>query len=464
MFIPLSTDAPAYHWPLATVGLIAASVVGSMAFWGLDPEVARHYVLLYGEGLQPLQWVTSNFVHGNIFHLAGNMIYLWGFGLVIEGKVGWLAFLAIYLGVGGAECAIEQTLMRHADGGASLGASAVIFGLVAMGMVWAPRNDVHGVLLLGWRGFAFDLPIATFALIYIAWEGLWIVFSGLTFGTSMLHLLGAALGFALASVLVMAGLVDCEGWDLYTTGLSGRSRLATAERKEKKTRRKRSAAEPRGIEDRSAQALAGLRAAMAAHDAADALGYYQDLNRMPEGWRPLEGDLRKLIAVLQRGGQNAESIPVMEDYLARFPEKAAKVRLKLAQILVLEQRPQRLARARRPGRRRPAGRPAAPAPTPPPRGRTAPRRGRAGIGVDMSGVGQRSATHLLESGSLVARRSRKPNIPKGWQPLAPVRAAQPGAWNVPTALDPEECPRNKVAFRSAKVAHFCGAKGDTRGN
>ncbi len=56
--------------------------------------------LTHGEGLHPVQWVTNNFLHGRIFHLVGNMIFLWGFGLVVEGKLGWWRFLLVYMGIG----------------------------------------------------------------------------------------------------------------------------------------------------------------------------------------------------------------------------------------------------------------------------------------------------------------------------------------------------------------------------
>jgi len=52
-----------------------------------------------------------------------------------------------------------------------------------------------------------------------------------------------------------------------------------------------------------------------------------------------------LIALLQREGLVAESVPVMEDYAERFPQGSARVRLKLAQVLIRDQ--QRPARALR---------------------------------------------------------------------------------------------------------------------
>ena len=103
----------------------------------------------------PLQWVTSPFLHADLMHLIGNMIFLWAFGLVIEGKLGWLRFAALYLGMGVAQSAFEQVCTLGFGEGGSLGASAIIYGLMVMAMVWAPRNEMSCLLLLGFRVFTF---------------------------------------------------------------------------------------------------------------------------------------------------------------------------------------------------------------------------------------------------------------------------------------------------------------------
>jgi membrane associated rhomboid family serine protease len=104
MLLPWNTDAPIYHFPWATIGLI---VVNTLVYFGtLESETAEQWMLAYGQGLQPVQWITSNFMHAGLMHLAGNMIFLWGFGLVIEGKLGWWRFLIVYLGIGAIECAV----------------------------------------------------------------------------------------------------------------------------------------------------------------------------------------------------------------------------------------------------------------------------------------------------------------------------------------------------------------------
>src|SRR5262245_31066595 len=102
MFIPYGTDAPIYYYPFATIGMIVLNVFVYLTMLsalsnvpdGEPPLWLLQIVLQYGHGLRPWQWITSNFVHDGFFHLLGNMVSLWTFGLVVEGKVGWLRFLA----------------------------------------------------------------------------------------------------------------------------------------------------------------------------------------------------------------------------------------------------------------------------------------------------------------------------------------------------------------------------------
>ena len=59
------------------------------------------YSLTLGDGrLHPVQWVTHNFLHLDFFHVLGNMIFLWAFGIVVEGKLGPWKYLLTYLLIG----------------------------------------------------------------------------------------------------------------------------------------------------------------------------------------------------------------------------------------------------------------------------------------------------------------------------------------------------------------------------
>src|SRR5437773_12266528 len=163
MLIPYNTDAPIYHWPFATLGTI---IVNGLLFLGVMklPEEAQesfygHFALIYG-AWNPLQWLTSNYLHADLMHVVGNMAVLWGIGIIVEGKIGWWRFLVLYNLIGVFQCGVEQTLMVMASEGGSLGASAIIYGLIAIALVWAPKNELSCILIL-YRVFTFDIPIAT---------------------------------------------------------------------------------------------------------------------------------------------------------------------------------------------------------------------------------------------------------------------------------------------------------------
>src|SRR5262245_31564630 len=109
MIIPLGSDAPLYHRPFATIALIAINV---LVYLVLPKDAYEGYVLVLGHGVHPVQWLTNNFLHTGVFHLAGNMIFLWTFGLVVEGKLGWWRFTLVYVLLGVLESGAMQMLVH----------------------------------------------------------------------------------------------------------------------------------------------------------------------------------------------------------------------------------------------------------------------------------------------------------------------------------------------------------------
>lgn len=119
MLIPWNTDAPIYHAPWATGGLILVNVAvfGAMLASGDADQTFGPWLLSYGDGLHPLQWITSNFLHAGALHLLGNMIFLWAFGLVVEGKLGWWLRLAqVLIGQARRPAQALRVLAKIADG------------------------------------------------------------------------------------------------------------------------------------------------------------------------------------------------------------------------------------------------------------------------------------------------------------------------------------------------------------
>ena len=234
LLFPYRTDAPVYHFPIATLVLIIINIlvfIPTMA----SPESAEAYILHYGHGLQPIEWITSNFIHGGFWHLVGNMVALWTFGFLVEGKIGPLVFWPLYLGMGFVQCGLEQMVMSGGHGG-SFGASAILFGLMAIALIWSPRNDVGVAGLLFFRPVSFDTPVLVFSGVLFAWEALQVAWIGLSLSTAMLHISGVLLGLLVGVVFVKCHWVDCEGWDLFAV-MSGTVGKTPEKRKKKKKKK-----------------------------------------------------------------------------------------------------------------------------------------------------------------------------------------------------------------------------------
>lgn len=262
--IPINTDAPLYHFPYATIGLIFANVVCFAATgFAMNERLIEPWLLQYGEGLNPLEWIPAAFAHGGFMHLIGNMFFLWGFGLVVEGKLGWKRFIPLYFAMAAAWGAGVDLLTMHRtdeyvlgnaadlrelniknfeefkllwdqeerpydartalniEKGRCLGASGVIFALLAISLVWAPKNEMHIVGFIMYRIVSFDVTIMVYSLWYLAMNILELLLSQFEMGSSGLHMVGCVIGFAVGVVYHKRGWVDCEKWDLFSV-MSGK--------------------------------------------------------------------------------------------------------------------------------------------------------------------------------------------------------------------------------------------------
>ena len=343
MLIPYNTDAPIYHWPYATLGTIIVNVLifAQIFFLGEEQqELVFSYLALQYGWWNPLQWLTSNYLHAGWMHVIGNMIVLWGIGIIIEGKVGWWKFLLIYNGIGIFQCAIEQTLMIFAEQGASVGASAIIYGLIAMAMVWAPRNELNCVLLMGMRTTTIDLPVATYAGFSIALEflvGAINVAATSSMGTflamtsQILHLMGAATGFGLGVLMLRLKMVDCENWDLFSVWQDRHLMTREEHAQEALTSEEGKAKLAAHREQMQTQ----FRNFLAAGEAAAAMSVHRRGQvQFGPNWQPSEEELVHLIAGLRKSERFDDAVLVMSDYLRTYSARGPQVRLALAQLLI----------------------------------------------------------------------------------------------------------------------------------
>lgn len=343
IFLPIGTDAPLYHYPITTVGLIVTNVVCFVAISSSGDQAA--WVLEFHH-MAPAEWVTNMFAHAGIGHLLGNMFFLWGFGLIVEGKIGWARTLCVYMTIGIVESAIIQAIMcaGGASEGGALGASAAIMGLMAISLVWTPKNEVKLLFIFIIRAFVWDVTVMTFACFYLAVDLAFFFLVDQGMGSAALHLTGALVGAGVGVMFVKRDWVDCENWDLFavmagTYGRNADPTIAVGSHADPTLMFGHSDVRVQDeIEDDTRQSrfrkkLDVVNRLIDSGQYPEASDRLCELNLLEE--QPLdEQRLRTLANGLLRADMDDESEILLEEYIHRFSDDAHWARVRLAHALL----------------------------------------------------------------------------------------------------------------------------------
>src|SRR5690606_3598274 len=93
-----------------------------------------------------LTLLSYMFFHGDILHLAGNMVFLWAFGDNVEDALGHFRFLIFYLACG-AIAGLMHALMLPSSEAPLIGASGAVAGSVAAYLMLHPKVRVWILIL-----------------------------------------------------------------------------------------------------------------------------------------------------------------------------------------------------------------------------------------------------------------------------------------------------------------------------
>jgi membrane associated rhomboid family serine protease len=349
--IPYSTDAPLYHPPVATIGLIAANT----AVFALEmlllqspagEEVVKSYCLELGGGVHPVQWVTANFLHAGIMYLLGNMFGLWVFGLIVEGKIGWWRFLSIYLGIGVPVLMINQVISLGFEPNVGLGASGIVYGLMGMALVWAPENNLSCLAIFSIRPYFFEMQVRVVAFLYVGLQVIVLCFTRQPVSAEAVHTLGAVAGFGVAWFMLRKDWVDCENWDVFSVW-SGRNNLSEEEREalDRKANQPKPLSEEEAAAERQRRKEMALRQIFTLIDEGKvglALAANSRLAREIDGWLLPEPAMLKLLVGCFEKVDEVDPVPLAKQYLSHYTQHAVGVRLKMAETLICrQQRPSR---------------------------------------------------------------------------------------------------------------------------
>lgn len=233
-----------------------------MALW-LDPRSITLWGLL-----------TYAFLHAGLWHLLGNMLFLWTFGPNVEdrfGRAGYLLFyVAAAVGSGALHAALEPAPV--------IGASGAIAGVTGAYLVLFPHTVIRTLFLL-YPGIV-GVPAWWFIGIGIAYN---IFLAGSRFTGNIAvwaHLGGYALGFAIAMGLLATRRLSREPYDLFTISRQAARRRQFREIRFQQDRTqaemRRRGREPETSDD-ALKARAAVTERLAAQDYAAAADAYRAL-------------------------------------------------------------------------------------------------------------------------------------------------------------------------------------------
>jgi membrane associated rhomboid family serine protease len=206
MIIPLRTDSPLRNTPYMNWALIATSVI---VF--LIERLGRVELPFSLNPNDPQLWAyfTYQFMHGDILHIAGNMLFLYIFGNNVNDRMGNWGYLAFYL-AGGVAAGVGHVLTSPSP---VIGASGSIAAVTGAYLVLLPRSHitlVYWFIIIG----VIEIPSVLFIIMNFAWD----IFLGFGAGDSvahMAHLGGYVFGFSICFVLLSVRLLPRDQFDLF---------------------------------------------------------------------------------------------------------------------------------------------------------------------------------------------------------------------------------------------------------
>lgn len=163
MFVPIQDENPlkSIRLQYVTIGLIALNIaVFLFEMSGVEQKVIASFAIVPreliafaipgGAAMGPLDaWpvperytlLSYMFFHSDIFHLGGNMLFLWVFGDNVEDAVGHLKFLVFYI-LCGIAAGLAHAAMMPTSHIPLIGASGAVAGVIAAYLMLHPMVRV----------------------------------------------------------------------------------------------------------------------------------------------------------------------------------------------------------------------------------------------------------------------------------------------------------------------------------
>jgi membrane associated rhomboid family serine protease len=211
--IPIGSDYRMKRVPMVNYALVAANVVIYLLGYNLETkfgveQLDQARLLLDPTNPQLYQFFTSVFLHGDLMHLGGNMVFLWVFGNAINDRFGNVGYAAFYL-AGGVLACLGHMMFSTAP---VLGASGAVSAVTGAYLVLLPLVRLK---LLFW--FYLITVFHMSSLYFLLFSFLYNVFMSYRGGGGVAyeaHLSGYIFGISIATILLATKILPRNSFDL----------------------------------------------------------------------------------------------------------------------------------------------------------------------------------------------------------------------------------------------------------
>lgn len=148
--LPREAQAASAYVPAATIVLIVLNVAVFFAQMLRGDLGVSDYAMVPEQTVRfiaPWAVVTSMFMHGDIWHLIGNMYFLWVFGDDVEERLGIARYLGLYL-IGGVMAKFAHIASDPSSRIPAIGASGAVAAVMGMYAVICPERQIYTMIAL----------------------------------------------------------------------------------------------------------------------------------------------------------------------------------------------------------------------------------------------------------------------------------------------------------------------------
>ena len=212
--IPIGTDVRLRARPVGNYALIAVNVLVMLIGARMSPQWLDAILPpLHADVPMLHEYLTYQFRHGDLWHLIGNMIFLWIFGNAVCDRMGSLNYVLFYLAAG----VFSGVIFTESNNNPIVGASGAIAAVTTAFLVLFPR--VHVTLLI-WFFIITTIQVPAMILIVfkiILWDNIFApsLDQGMASNVAYsAHLGGYAFGLVVSLSLLLVRAMPRNQFDL----------------------------------------------------------------------------------------------------------------------------------------------------------------------------------------------------------------------------------------------------------